>query len=174
MTLVVDASVAIKWLIEEDGTDAAEALRGRRLAAPQLIRVEVANVLRTIAARGLTPPASAAELLALFQGAPVDIVDVDDALERRALDLAMALAHHSFPALFCAGRGHFAFHIFSLFRRRQDGRHPQRFDPKLARPSHRMIKMLVLLFFHLFEGPLERLRLLAFHVFADFADQFPV
>jgi predicted nucleic acid-binding protein len=102
VTLVVDASVAIKWLIEEDGTDAAEALRGRRLVAPQLIRVEVANVLRTIAARGLTPLASAAELFALFQGAPVDIVDVDDALERRALDLAMALAHPVYDCLYLA------------------------------------------------------------------------
>ena len=67
-----------------------------------MIRVEVANVLRTIAARGLTPPASAAELFALFQGAPVDIVDMDDALERRALDLAMALAHPVHDCLYLA------------------------------------------------------------------------
>jgi predicted nucleic acid-binding protein len=102
VTLVVDASVAIKWLIEEAGTGAAEALRGRHLVAPQLIRVEVANVLRTIAARGLAPPERAVELLALFQSAPLDIVDADDALERRALDLAMALAHPVYDCLYLA------------------------------------------------------------------------
>ena len=49
-----------------------------------------------------TPPTRAAALFALFQGAPVDIVDVDDALERRALDLAMALAHPVHDCLYLA------------------------------------------------------------------------
>jgi len=36
-TFVIDASIAIKWVIEEDGTPEALALRGRgRLVAPDL------------------------------------------------------------------------------------------------------------------------------------------
>lgn len=47
MTLVVDASVAAKWLIEEEGSDAALALlaRDEPLIAPTLIVSEVSNVL---------------------------------------------------------------------------------------------------------------------------------
>jgi predicted nucleic acid-binding protein len=102
VTLVVDASVALKWLVEEEGSDAADALRGRHLVAPALIRIEVANVLRTMVARGSVPQAAAAELFALFQKAPVDIVESDDALERRALDLAIAVAHPVYDCIYLA------------------------------------------------------------------------
>ena len=45
MTLVVDASVALKWLAQEDGTDRALALleRGEPIVAPDLILAEVCN-----------------------------------------------------------------------------------------------------------------------------------
>jgi hypothetical protein len=46
MTIIVDPSVALKWVIEEDGSEAAEALlRNEPLAAPDLFVVECANVL---------------------------------------------------------------------------------------------------------------------------------
>jgi predicted nucleic acid-binding protein len=48
MTVVVDASVAIKWVIDEDGSLVARDLILREsLAAPELMFVECANVLRT-------------------------------------------------------------------------------------------------------------------------------
>jgi predicted nucleic acid-binding protein len=43
--LVVDASVAIKWVIEESGTPQALSLRRHRLFAPDLLMTECANVL---------------------------------------------------------------------------------------------------------------------------------
>ena len=45
--LVVDASVAIKWLVGEDGSDAAERLLVQPLEfhAPELLKSEVANAL---------------------------------------------------------------------------------------------------------------------------------
>jgi predicted nucleic acid-binding protein len=101
-SLVVDASVAIKWLVEEEGSDAADALRVARLVAPSLIRVEVANVLRTMAARGTMVAAEATDLFALFQTAPVNLVEPDDALERRSLELAFALAHPVYDCLYLA------------------------------------------------------------------------
>ena len=45
-TLVIDASIAIKWVVEEEGTSDALALKGRaRLAAPDLLVPECANIL---------------------------------------------------------------------------------------------------------------------------------
>jgi len=43
--LVIDASVAVKWVVQESGTPEALALRRRRLAAPDLIMAECANIL---------------------------------------------------------------------------------------------------------------------------------
>jgi predicted nucleic acid-binding protein len=49
---VVDASVALKWVIDEDGSEAAGALLLEEpLAAPDLLMVECANVLWTRGAR---------------------------------------------------------------------------------------------------------------------------
>ena len=47
MTVVVDASVALKWVIPEILSDRADALRGRtdRLLAPDLLLPEAANAL---------------------------------------------------------------------------------------------------------------------------------
>jgi len=42
---VVDASVAIKWLIDEPGTQQAIALRRHTLSAPDLLLPECANIL---------------------------------------------------------------------------------------------------------------------------------
>ena len=56
--VVVDASVAFKWLVEEEDSDKATALvrlwdgEGSRLAAPQLMSFEVANALYRRVVRG--------------------------------------------------------------------------------------------------------------------------
>ena len=42
---VIDASVAIKWVIDEPGTDQALLLRRHSLAAPDLLVPECANIL---------------------------------------------------------------------------------------------------------------------------------
>ena len=100
--LVVDASVAIKWLVEEEGSEAALALKGRDLAAPALLRVEAANVLRTLVARKAAKRDEALELFVLLQSAPVTIVDHDDTLEARALRLALDLGHPVYDCVYLA------------------------------------------------------------------------
>ena len=47
MRLVVDASVAVKWLVAEEGSDAADRLLagGDDLHAPRLMASEIANAL---------------------------------------------------------------------------------------------------------------------------------
>jgi len=99
---VVDASVAIKWIIEEDGSDAALALRGLDLAAPALFRTEIATVLRTIAARQEISEGQARELFAFLQTAPVVIMDHDEELEGRALELALSLQHPIYDCVYLA------------------------------------------------------------------------
>ena len=47
MRLVIDAGVAVKWLVAEEGSDAADRLlaNGDDLYAPRLMASEVANAL---------------------------------------------------------------------------------------------------------------------------------
>lgn len=65
MTLVVDASVACKWLVEEAGsTEAAKLLAGNEeLIAPDLVIPEVCNALRSKLRAGQIAAALALELV---------------------------------------------------------------------------------------------------------------
>ena len=59
-TLVIDASVAVKWVVEENGTPEVLALRQRaRLIAPELLVAECANILwkKRPSCRGFVPTA---------------------------------------------------------------------------------------------------------------------
>ncbi len=76
-TLVVDASVAVKWFLPEDGSERAESLiRGEfRLVAPDLLWTEVGNVLWKIARRGSITPAEAGRMLRDASAMPVEIME---------------------------------------------------------------------------------------------------
>lgn len=100
MRVVVDASVAVKWLVPEDGSDRAASLRTEELFAPRLIRAEVANTLATLERRGEMSPADAADAFALFQDAPVRIIDTDADLERAALAMALRLRHPVYDCIY--------------------------------------------------------------------------
>ena len=100
MTLVVDASVAVKWLIDEAGSDAAADLRGQVLLAPSLIRLEVGNTLRTLSARGVLDAAAAEEAFGLFLTAPLIIVDPDAQALAGALELALSLGHPIYDCVY--------------------------------------------------------------------------
>jgi predicted nucleic acid-binding protein len=75
MTVIVDASVALKWVIEEGGSEAAGALLlGESLAAPDLLMVECANVLWTKARRRVLTRDLAHAALAAIEAAPVQLL----------------------------------------------------------------------------------------------------
>jgi predicted nucleic acid-binding protein len=99
---VVDASVAAKWLVEEEGSEAALALQGEDMVAPALLRIEIANLLRTLAGKKVVSAAAALELFRFFQSAPVTIVDHDDELERRALEIALEMGHPVYDCVYLA------------------------------------------------------------------------
>lgn len=100
--LVVDASVVLKWIIDETGSDAALALKGHDMVAPAILRLETANVLRTLCQRGAVTQRQARDLFDLLVSAPVTIIDQDTVLETRALDLALELDHPVYDCIYLA------------------------------------------------------------------------
>jgi predicted nucleic acid-binding protein len=98
---IVDASVAIKWVVAETGTPEALELLGHRLMAPALFQVECANILwkkvkrREMSARegGL-----AVRLLADFG---VELCAPEPDLSR-VLELAVALDHPAYDCVYLA------------------------------------------------------------------------
>ena len=102
MPLVVDASVAVKWLVKEEGSDRAEALKAEDLHAPSLIRIEGANVLRTLATTGRLADADAHQALDLLLDAPVRLHELTDPLMRGALVFALRLRHPIYDCLYLA------------------------------------------------------------------------
>jgi predicted nucleic acid-binding protein len=75
VSVVIDASVALKWVIDEDGSEAArELLLAEALAAPDLMIVECANVLWAKARRRAIDRDLAGAGLAAILAAPVDLL----------------------------------------------------------------------------------------------------
>jgi predicted nucleic acid-binding protein len=103
--ICVDASVAVKWILEEGHSDEAKALYratlrvGEPIVAPPLLPIEVTNVLRQRmrAPDGLTRD-EATDLLDDFLAFPITIQN-PAGLHRRALVFADA---HGLPAAYDA------------------------------------------------------------------------
>jgi predicted nucleic acid-binding protein len=100
--LVVDASVALKWVLPEAGSEAALGLIGRnRLIAPDLLAVEAGNALwLRVRRRELTAVEARTALVDLL-GAPVDYVP-DRPLARAALSLAADLGYPAYDCVYLA------------------------------------------------------------------------
>jgi predicted nucleic acid-binding protein len=96
--LVIDASVAIKWVIEEHGTREAMSLRRHRLFAPELLVAECANVLWKKTRRRELTHDEARLAARLLQRADVELAPMRALLEP-ATELAIAMDH---PAYDCA------------------------------------------------------------------------
>lgn len=91
MITVVDSSVAVKWYSAEPDSLLAGRLLGRPLAAPDLIRIEVANALRRKVARQEMRPAQTVEALPHL-ARNVTLLRAEPFAEL-ALELSLELAH---------------------------------------------------------------------------------
>ncbi|HEY2481649.1 MAG TPA: type II toxin-antitoxin system VapC family toxin [Caulobacteraceae bacterium] len=82
MSVVIDASMAISWLFDDEHTDAAHAVMLRAVAegaiVPSLWRLEVANVLRNAARRGRCDEAYVDRSLERLGRLPVAVDDETD------------------------------------------------------------------------------------------------
>lgn len=103
MNLVIDASVAIKWFVAEDGHQEARALlrRGDDLYAPDLIVIEAANVAwKKVVRRELDPPQAEDIVRAGLE----DILQLvpSVALVGHAWQVSLALNHPIYDGLYVA------------------------------------------------------------------------
>lgn len=98
--IVVDASLAAKWVIEEVGTPEALQLLenpASDLAAPDLILVEVAGAIIRRANMKVLAPSDAAAAISRWHGivtsGALDLHDVTPSMMMRATSLALELGH---------------------------------------------------------------------------------
>jgi len=98
---VIDASVGIKWVVDETGSEAARSLAACDLYAPDLFPIECANILwKKVRLRDLTRR-DALERFDLLRAAPVAIVATRDFMSQ-ALDLAIVLQEPVYDCVYLA------------------------------------------------------------------------
>ncbi|MCA1560255.1 MAG: type II toxin-antitoxin system VapC family toxin [Acidobacteria bacterium] len=96
--VVLDASVAVRWVVEEEGSDEAAALLEKELAwiTPRLLLTEVASALRRKVVDNAVAPAVAGQSLdALLQAVADGVIRLidDERIIAQALLLAVSLRH---------------------------------------------------------------------------------
>lgn len=98
--VVVDASVAAKWFLPEpDAPAALRLLDGRhRLAAPDLIRSEMGNIVWKLHARGTLDTNEASDMIDHFLSMPLEIHD-STYLLAPALQIAIATRRTVYDSL---------------------------------------------------------------------------
>ena len=101
MSVVIDASVALKWVLDEPGKEAADALLDEDLIAPALWLLEAANALWRRTQRAEISAEEAKERLTELYNAPVTTTTIEHDL-LAAADLASVLGHPVYDCLYLA------------------------------------------------------------------------
>lgn len=102
MTLVVDASVAVKWVLPEAGSDRAAAIRATDdLIGPSLICAEIGGAIWRAVLRGDVPAAGARHQLRVAVDHYRQIVPLE-ALAEQAVALAIHLRHPIYDCFYLA------------------------------------------------------------------------
>lgn len=98
---VVDASVAVKWVVEETDSNPARSLAGASLEAPDLLLVECANILWKKVRIGDLTRQDARGCLDVLVQAPVNFT-ADRELLAPAMDISFELRHPIYDCLYLA------------------------------------------------------------------------
>jgi predicted nucleic acid-binding protein len=101
-TLVIDASIAVKWVVEEDGTSEALTLRRRaKLIAPELLAAECANILWKKVQRDELSKDQAFLAARLLQAADIEFLPIRSLLEA-ATRIAVECNHPAYDCIYLA------------------------------------------------------------------------
>lgn len=117
-TLVIDASVAVKWVVPEEWSDVARELSGLtdRLIAPRLIMTEVANALARKTMHGLLDREEAAFHYRTLTIMLPDLITIDDMIEP-AFQKACALRHPIYDLIYLETAQRFDAQVVTADRR---------------------------------------------------------
>ena len=96
--LVIDASVAVKWVVHEPGSDRAELLLDHGLLAPDLLFAECANILWKKVRRGELTKGEADVAAKTLEQADIILVSTRSYLAL-ATAIAVELAHPAYDAM---------------------------------------------------------------------------
>lgn len=101
---VVDASIAVKWLVQESFSEEAASLLNDRitLIAPELLFAEAANALWAMCRRGDISNADFTEAVGVLKAAPVAIPASMRQLSAAAGRLAIDLEHPVYDCIYLA------------------------------------------------------------------------
>lgn len=101
-TFIVDASVAIKWVVSETATSQALSLHERySLAAPDLILPECANILWKKVKRGELTTAEARFAARLIEGSSLQLREMAP-LFAESVELSVELDHPAYDCTYLA------------------------------------------------------------------------
>jgi predicted nucleic acid-binding protein len=103
MTIVLDASVAVKWVLPEDGSEQAAAIRGQDddLIAPSLVCAEIGSAIWRAAVRGDVPTGEAFRTLQLAMSHYQRVIPLEE-LANRAIEMAIRLRHPIYDCFYLA------------------------------------------------------------------------
>lgn len=103
MTIVVDASVAVKWILPERGSATATSLREQDpdLIAPSLVAGEIGNAMWKVVRRGVVAQLDALNGLHAGLNSFQSLIPIEELLVR-ALALAIAFRHPIYDCFYLA------------------------------------------------------------------------
>lgn len=101
-TLVIDASIAVKWVVEEHNTPEALTLRQKaKLIAPELLVAECANILWKKVKREELLKQEALLAARLLQGAEIELLPTRSLFEA-ATRMSIEIDHPAYDCLYLA------------------------------------------------------------------------
>jgi predicted nucleic acid-binding protein len=96
---VIDASVAIKWVVQEAGSADALALRKHELVAPELIVPECSNILWKKVQRAELTSKEAAIAAGLLRRSGIGLLTMQDMLEETTA-MAIDINHPAYDCIY--------------------------------------------------------------------------
>jgi predicted nucleic acid-binding protein len=98
---VIDASVAVKWVVGEEGSDLAALLLDARLFAPDLLCAECSNILWKKVRRGELTSDEAEAACRILEGAEIELLPMRPYL-LAATRIAIELDHPAYDSMYLA------------------------------------------------------------------------